>query len=42
MSFEVNSNSKLKIQNSLLRFYNEQDFTFLGLIANPRVWSNLW
>ncbi|MBW4484483.1 MAG: hypothetical protein KME14_18265 [Tildeniella torsiva UHER 1998/13D] len=30
----------LLISIAFLRFYNEQDFTFLGLIANPRVWSN--
>ena len=30
----------LLISIALLRFYNEQDFTFLGLIANPRIWSN--
>jgi hypothetical protein len=27
----------LLISIAFLRFYNEQDFTFLGLIANPRV-----
>ncbi|WP_240966512.1 hypothetical protein [Nodosilinea sp. P-1105] len=32
----------LLISIAFLRFYNEQDFTFLGLIANPRIWSNLW
>ena len=30
----------LLISIAFLRFYNEQDFTILGLIANPRVWSN--
>jgi hypothetical protein len=30
----------LLISIAFLRFYNEQDFTFLGLIANPRIWSN--
>jgi hypothetical protein len=30
----------LLISIAFLRFYNEQDFTFLGLIANPRTWSN--
>jgi hypothetical protein len=30
----------LLISIAFLRFYNEQDFTVLGLIANPRIWSN--
>ncbi|MFQ4135576.1 hypothetical protein PGN35_004585 [Nodosilinea sp. PGN35] len=30
----------LLISIAFLRFYNEQDFTLLGLIANPRTWSN--
>jgi hypothetical protein len=30
----------LLISIAFLRFYNEQDFTILGLIANPRTWSN--
>nr|WP_228054364.1 hypothetical protein [Nodosilinea sp. LEGE 07298] len=30
----------LLISIAFLRFYNEQDFTLLGLIANRRIWSN--
>jgi flagellar biosynthesis/type III secretory pathway M-ring protein FliF/YscJ len=30
----------LIISIAFLRFYDETDFTFLGQLANPRVWSN--
>ena len=30
----------LTIAVAFLRFYNEQDFHFLGYLAQPRVWSN--
>ena len=30
----------LTIAVAFLRFYNEQDFRFLGYFAQPRVWSN--
>ncbi|MFZ4678389.1 MAG: hypothetical protein ACOYM4_22315 [Nodosilinea sp.] len=30
----------IPISIAFLRFYNEQDFTVLRLIANPRIWSN--
>ena len=30
----------LTIAVAFLRFYDEQDFTILGQIAQPRVWSN--
>ncbi len=30
----------LTIAVAFLRFYDEQDFRFLGLIAQPRTWSN--
>ena len=30
----------LTIAVAFLRFYDEQDFSLLGLIAQPRVWSN--
>jgi hypothetical protein len=30
----------LTIAVAFLRFYDEQDFSFLGYIAQPRVWSN--
>ena len=30
----------LTIAVAFLRFYDEQDFSFLGLIAQPRLWSN--
>jgi hypothetical protein len=30
----------LTIAVAFLRFYNEQDFRFLGYLAQPRVWSN--
>jgi hypothetical protein len=32
----------LTIAVAFLRFYDEQDFQFLQLIAQPRDWSNLW
>ncbi|MBU6228612.1 MAG: hypothetical protein KGQ93_02820 [Cyanobacteria bacterium REEB459] len=30
----------LTIAVAFLRFYNEEDFYFLGYLAQPRVWSN--
>ena len=30
----------LTIAVAFLRFYNEQDFRFLGYLAEPRIWSN--
>ncbi|MFM7529552.1 MAG: hypothetical protein ACKO63_13885, partial [Nodosilinea sp.] len=30
----------LTIAVAFLRFYNEQDFRFLGYLTQPRVWSN--
>ena len=30
----------LTIAVAFLRFYNEQDFRFLGYLAQPRIWSN--
>ena len=30
----------LVISIAFLRFYNDTDFTFLGQIADPRIWSN--
>ena len=30
----------LTIAVAFLRFYNEEDFRFLGYLAQPRVWSN--
>ena len=30
----------LTIAVAFLRFYNEQDFHFLGYLTEPRVWSN--
>jgi len=30
----------LIISIAFLRFYNETDFTFLGQVASPRLWSN--
>jgi hypothetical protein len=30
----------LTIAVAFLRFYDEQDFSFIGLIAQPRLWSN--
>ncbi len=30
----------LLISIAFLRFYDQTDFTFLGFIADPRIWSN--
>jgi hypothetical protein len=32
----------LLISIAFLRFYDQTDFTFLGIITDPRIWSNLW
>ena len=32
--------SVLTIAVAFLRFYDQEDFTFLGIIEQPRVWSN--
>ena len=32
----------LLIAIAFLWFYDQTDFEFLGLIAQPRQWSNLW
>ena len=40
VSFTGTSLTLLTIAIAFPRFYNEEDFRFLGYLAQPRIWSN--